>query len=265
MRRTDATLPYSEFFNRLGRSASSALVLDYDGTLAPFRVDRFRAVPYPGVQDLIRRIRATGRTRVVMVSGRPAEEVRDLLGLTPAPEIWGAHGRQRIHPDGRSEVLPMNDSDRETLDRAAAWIGAQDLNALAEFKPGSVAIHWRGLAPDAAAEVSRRVRSSFTSLADRPGMVLLEFDGGLELRCSEPNKGTAVRVIRGELAPGAPLAYLGDDITDEDAFRALRGTGALTILVRPEPRETAAEAWLRPPDELLEFLAGWLERIEGPR
>ena len=259
---SDAKLPITTFFRELSQSADSALALDYDGTLAPFRVDRFAAVPYPGVAELIGRILKANRTRVVLVSGRPAEEVRDLLGIVPVPEIWGLHGRQRLRADGRSEILPMKDSDRETLEQAAAWLGSQRLEALAEFKAGSVAVHWRGLAPEESAEVRGRVTLAFGSLAERAGMALLEFDGGVELRSAEIHKGTAVRAIRSELAPDTPFAYLGDDLTDEDAFRALRGTGALSVLVRPEWRETAAEVWLRPPDELLEFLAGWLERIE---
>jgi trehalose-phosphatase len=251
------------FLERLGRRAAAALALDYDGTLAPFRADRFLAVPYPGVAELIERIQASGRTRVVLVSGRPAEEVRDLLGIVPAPEILGLHGRQRLEPDGRSEILPMTGPDQEVLRQAAAWLESEDLESLAEFKPGSVAVHWRGLAAEPAAGIRSRVRPAFASLAERGRLGLLEFDGGLELRPLEPNKGTAVRAILSELAPGSPFAYLGDDTTDEDAFRVLRGTGALTVLVRPERRETAAEVWLRPPEELLEFLTAWLERTVG--
>ncbi len=265
MPETDAKLPIREFLRRLSRSSASILALDYDGTLAPFHVDRLVAVPYPGVAGLIRRIAATGQTRVVLVSGRPAEEVRDLLGIAPVPEIWGLHGRQRLYPNGRSELLSMKDSDRETLEQAAAWIEAQHLESVAEFKPGSVAVHWRGLAREEAAKLRTLVQPAFASLAARNGMAVLEFDGGLELRCAEPHKGTAMLVLRSELAPDTPFAYLGDDTTDEDAFRALRDTGPLTVLVRPEWRETAARAWLRPPDELLEFLGGWLERIEEPR
>jgi len=260
MLRTVEKSSIPDFFRRLSGSPASALVLDYDGTLAPFRVDRFAAVPYPGVAELIQGIAATGRTRVVLVSGRPAEEVRDLLGITPVPEIWGLHGRQRLHPNGRSDVLPMKDSNREILEQAAAWIEEQHLGPQAEFKPGSVAVHWRGLEPAEAAAMRARVEPAFGSLARREGMALLAFDGGLELRCAEPHKGTAVRILRGELAPETPLAYLGDDTTDEDAFRELRGSGALTVLVRPAWRETAAEAWLRPPEELVAFLEGWLDR-----
>jgi trehalose-6-phosphatase len=53
------------------------------------------------------------------------------------------------------------------------------------------------------------------------------------------------------------IAYLGDDQADEEAFRALQNRG-LRILVRPEWRETAADVWLRPPEELVDFLFQWL-------
>jgi trehalose-6-phosphatase len=52
------------------------------------------------------------------------------------------------------------------------------------------------------------------------------------------------------------VAYLGDDLTDEDAFRALKGKG-LSVLVRKESRTTEADCWLKPPDELLDFLKKW--------
>jgi trehalose-6-phosphatase len=53
------------------------------------------------------------------------------------------------------------------------------------------------------------------------------------------------------------VAYLGDDRTDEDAFKALAGRG-LAVLVREELRPTAAAVWLRPPVELLDFLQRWM-------
>ncbi len=257
----DAKPSLRRFLEELRGSTQSVLALDYDGTLAPFRIDRFQAFPYPGVREKIRAIVASGRTRVVLISGRRAEEVRDLLGVAPAPEIWGQHGGQRLHPDGRSELVAMRDSDRVTLEEAKSWLRSERLEHLAELKPQGVAVHWRGLSAKNAATIGERVQEAFAPLAGRPGMSLLEFDGGLELRPTEPNKGTAIAAVRRELPAGTPLAFLGDDTTDEDAFRELRGTGALTALVRVQWRETSAEVWLRPPEELLDFLDAWLERV----
>jgi len=246
-------------FETLQAAGRGALALDYDGTLAPFRDDRMQAVPYPGVREVLGRILAAGRTRVVLISGRRAEEVRALLGIVPVPEIWGVHGRQRLWPDGRCEIEPLQASEEQALSEAAAWVENSACRAQAEFKPGSLALHWRGLPEEEIARTSRTMRAALQPIAERAHMSLLAFDGGIELRSREPNKGSAARALLAELAHPTPFAYLGDDTTDEDAFLALRGTGALSVLVRPEPRETAAEVWIRPPEELLEFLDRWAE------
>ena len=51
-------------------------MLDYDGTLAPFHVDRFAAVPYPGVEDRLATLSGLARVRLVLISGRSARELR---------------------------------------------------------------------------------------------------------------------------------------------------------------------------------------------
>ena len=71
-------------------------------------------------------------------------------------------------------------------------------------------------------------------------------------------KGDAVRTILDEIGPEVPVAYLGDDITDERAFLAL-GARGLTVLVRPEWRKTAAALWIRPPEGLQDFLTRWMQ------
>ena len=89
------------------------------------------------------------------------------------------------------------------------------------------------------------------------GLHLLPFDGGLELRSTDRTKGTAVTQILAQEPAALPVAYLGDDLTDEDAFAAI-GNQGYSILVRSEVRESAARFWLRPPQELLEFLDEWI-------
>lgn len=265
MRVTERELPRQFFFEKLQEHGCGALVLDYDGTLAPFRQNRGEAFPYPGVRHSLERIIAAKNTRVVLVSGRPVEEVKTLLGIVPAPEIWGVHGLQRLRPNGVCEMACVADADLEVFGKAKSWLGLHGLQHLAEIKPGSIAVHWRGIPHEEADRIDGKVRAAWVPLAARGRMSLLEFDGGLELRLDGRNKGHAVRTILDELEPHVPMAYLGDDATDEEAFCALTGSGALTVLVRSEWRETNAEMWIHPPDELLEFLNEWFQRTgEAP-
>ena len=251
------------FFDRLESHPASALALDYDGTLAPFHIDRNAAVPWPGVREAVQKILENGQTRLILISGRQAEEVRDLLGIHPPPEVWGVHGRQRLFPDGHTKMAPLRPTGEQGLAEATAWLQSHDYLGFSECKPGSIAVHWRGLPPEELAILGPAVHAAFAPIAERAGMSLLEFDGGLELRPLEPNKGSAVRTLLAELPPATPFAFLGDDTTDEDAFLALRDTEALTILVRSDWRPTNAQLWIRPPEQLLTFLQEWAIRSGG--
>ena len=266
MQTVETNLALERFFAKLDGCDCGTLVLDYDGTLAPFAKDRLGAFPYPGVSQALFRIMKTGLTRVVIVSGRPAPELIPLLGIYPPPEVWGLHGLERVLPDGHCSTSPIADSDLQILAEASAWLAYQGLRHLAEFKTGSIAVHWRGLSPRDAADIAEQVRKGWERLAANSRMTLLDFDGGIEIRLSGLNKGHAVLTILEELDPGIPLAYLGDDRTDEDAFAALQESPqALTVLVRPEWRETKAQTWIKPPQELLEFLNCWQNCCGGAR
>src|SRR5437667_30048 len=161
---------YNDFFRSLTAAKQGVLMLDYDGTVAPFSRDRRHASPYPGISESLAEIMRTGGTRLIIVSGRSARDIPRLLGIQPPPEIWGSHG--------------------------------------------------------------------------------------VELRLRSANKGEAVRHFLRDINPMTPVAYLGDDVDDEDAFRVLNGRG-LTVLVKPKSRFTAAQIWLRPPAELVGFLIDW--------
>jgi trehalose-phosphatase len=125
-------------------------------------------------------------------------------------------------------------------------------------------MHWRGVSPRNAREVQCRTRELFEPAALVEGLQLLVFERGLELRAGR-NKGDAVAVVLDEMKSSAaspfPAAYLGDDLTDEAAFRAINGAAGphLSALVRRRSRETEADVWLRPPEELRVFLEKWIE------
>jgi len=246
----------TSFFDQLGSAPSRVLLLDYDGTLAPFQIERDRAVPYPEIPGLLGRIIASG-TRVVLISGRPARELRQLCGIYPQPEIWGSHGTERLLPDGTYHLEELSSEQRNGLREAERFARDEGIEARLEIKPSAIALHWRGLTEAAVKDLRSRVEPGWKKLADHNSLELMEFDGGLELRAPGKDKGKAVVAILRESNPSAAIAYLGDDRTDEDAFRALQGKG-LTVLARDRDRPTLADVHLRPPGELIEFLREWL-------
>src|ERR1700722_3992343 len=256
--RSQLQFKFAPFLHTLSQSSQSVLMLDYDGTLAPFRVNRDQAHPYPGVEPLIREIMNTTRREVIIVTGRDANEVRQLLNIYPHPEIWGVHGLQRLRVDGTIDMVRLDERTLDGLSDADGWLGYLQLRYVAEFKAGSIAIHWRGLQEIEEEDLRARVLLGWRPIAEHSGLDLLQFDGGVEIRAREANKGDAVRTFLSEVSPDAPAAYLGDDATDESAFLAINGRG-LSVLVRPESRQTAAQSWLKPPEELLEFLSCWLK------
>jgi trehalose-phosphatase len=252
---------YTAFLERLGTAPARVLLLDYDGTLAPFCTDRNLALPYPEVPQLLNQIMATG-TRVVLITGRPARELVLLSGIHPRPEIWGSHGLERFRPDGRYEVDTPPQEQWEGLQAAARLLRRDGLEQRMEFKPGGVAVHWRGLSSPAAEEIKNKVLEYWKPLLQQHRLSLLDFDGGVEIRIPGKTKGDAVNVILSESDAKAAVAYLGDDQTDEDAFRALKGKG-LAVLARPQSRPTAADVWLQPPQELILFFEEWLHASGG--
>jgi trehalose-phosphatase len=150
---------------------------------------------------------------------------------------------------------------RAALEQVGLEMSALGLSETLEVKPTSLAIHWRSFEPAMQERIRSAVQSIFARIDQRiaqPGELhLLPFDGGLELRSTDRTKGTAVAEILSQEPDDAPVAYLGDDLTDEDAFVAVENKG-YSLLVRSEVRASFARFWLRPPEELLEFLDAWI-------
>jgi len=238
----------------------SLLMLDYDGTLAPFHEDRMQALPWPGVSERLDRLSGLPSVHLALITGRSARELASLLQLKRAVEIWGSHGREHLAADGAytaSDLAPAQNAILSRLDEALREAG---FGSQVERKPASLAAHWRGLPPESAAQIEKIARDTFPTAGQRSGLQLLVFDGGIEVRSDSIHKGHAALHLLMRY-PTAIAAYLGDDTTDEDAFAALRGRG-LTLLVRPDPRPSQAAYWLQPPQDLLAFLDAWTAAAE---
>jgi trehalose 6-phosphate phosphatase len=199
---------------------------DYDGVLAPLRDHPDDAVPGPGVAEALARLAAVDGVTVALVSGRGVADLRTTSGLS-GPYRWvGSHGAEFDGPL-RGELADRRD---RLADRLAPVVATTE-GAWLEVKPVSVAVHVRKvqdrLAAAALLEQARALADS--SLTMKPGKDVLE------LAVTDADKGAALRRLVRELGV-AGAAYFGDDVTDEDGFRAL-GRDDLTVKVGEGPTE----------------------------
>ncbi len=262
-----------EFFEVLthANAQKRVLVLDYDGTLAPLVVDPLQAYPYIGVVERLDAIMETG-TRMVIATGRKVVEIPPLLLLRHPIEICGVHGWEQQLPDGTFTRTLVPIEKRRALDRVEEWMAeAEKIGGWYERKHASIVLHWRALmeAGDNAtiaaliAHVDIWWKKTGTEHLSR-----YPTDGGVEIRAKGWDKGMVVE----SLTKDADIAaFMGDDTTDEDAFRRIKHTPSLRnkvlgILVKDEWRSSSdATAHLRPPTELLSFFDRWIDVCRGVR
>lgn len=229
------------------------MLLDYDGTLTPI-VDR------PELAVLAPETRATlcnlvSVMPVAVVSGRELGTLRALVDV-PGLVYVGNHGFDMADLAGEShqlkavlDYLPVLDAVEQRLHESLAIVAG----ALLERKRSSVAVHFRLVAESDIPQVQARVRevlSAYPQLKVTPGKKVIEIQPGLDW-----DKGKAVEWLLPQIdADGRrhPI-YIGDDTTDENAFRVVcgRGTG---ILVREDDHPTAARYALENPEEVRLFL-----------
>ncbi len=246
-----------DFWSRVEAARQRCLILDYDGTLAPFRVNRMEALPLEGVVEALGAIRDSGRTCLAMVTGRPLRELLELLGDLGVTLV-GSHGSEFREPGGfveRRELSPAQERRFAAAEREARDIAP---GARVERKPASVGLHTRGMPELKARWLHEKVRAAWSGNSSEHGLECRRFSGGLELRLRDIHKGTAVARLLEENRDGTLAVYIGDDDTDEDAFEALPGTG-IGIRVGPPNARTSARGRLADPTSVREFLQTWIE------
>jgi trehalose 6-phosphate phosphatase len=202
--------------------ASSAVLCDVDGTLAPI-VRRASDARVPAETAGVLGSLAARYALVACVSGRPASEVRELVGRDELAYI-GNHGYERLLP-GESEprAHPSLAGHEEAAARFLDGDAVRSELAVAELRPedkGPIrALHWRGASDERTAELRARelaARAQAAGLVAHWGRKVLELRPPVEI-----DKGSAVADLLRAGSIAAAL-YGGDDRTDVDAFRSLR-------------------------------------------
>jgi trehalose 6-phosphate phosphatase len=247
-------------------AAAAALVLDFDGVLAPVVEDpETSAIAEPTAESLAQLAASLGM--VAVISGRPASFLVEKVRV-PGIRLLGSYGMEQV-TDGNGQLSPA----------AAAWLAdvgraretlAGLLGTLPgvriEAKPASVAVHWRQAADQdaAAAQVESATAevAAATGLRLEPGKLVIELRPPIDI-----DKGSAVAALIREARP-AVTAYAGDDLGDLPALRVVRQAGGYALAV-DHGAETdptllaAAEEVIAGTDGFAQWLAKLAQAVHG--
>jgi trehalose 6-phosphate phosphatase len=239
--------------------AEWALFLDFDGTLVEIAPRPDAVVVAPDLGPTLRRLRDRLGGALAVVTGRPIAVIDGFL----APDRFDVAGLHGVEHRLARELFPCRPEDHPDLRRTVETLKqrfAAVPGILIEDKGCSVAVHWR-LAPEAEAFATGTIREAAASLGTDYRLQL-----GKAVAELLPARATKGGIIRHLLTQGAyrgrrPI-FIGDDLTDEQAFEAVDALGGASIRVGPGP--TRAKYRVGAPVALRELLARWasLPRID---
>ncbi|MCW4384958.1 trehalose-phosphatase [Salinibacterium sp. SYSU T00001] len=235
---------------QLARSERLLVALDFDGTLAPL-VDRPEdARALPEARDAVERLAALPETRVAFISGRAMASLLEVAAPPASALLSGSHGVEtRLDAEPGVELTEQERAGVLRLREILEGVAAEHPGTWVEVKPAGFALHSRGVAADVAASANasahERVVAELPDTTERHGSNVLEFS------VRSTTKGDAVRMLR-EFSRATAVLFAGDDVTDEDGFRAL-GDGDLSL--KCGGGDTSAEFRVEDPSGVARVLA----------
>ena len=200
----------------LGAARHLLICSDYDGTLAPLAPRPEQARLLPGAFGLLHQLASLPDTRVAIISGRSRDDLRKHSGLDQPILLVGSHGAELPGLTVGGNV--QQQSRLDALETVLACICTQSAGSWIERKPLSIALHVRGATP---ADAERALAAVRCGPARWPELRITEGKSVIELSLSQSGKGDAVRWLRSNWGTDPQVLYLGDDLTDEDAFGVL--------------------------------------------
>jgi len=247
------------FWSEMRTADSCLLMIDYDGTIAPFQINPALAYPFPGVIELLRKIQQLPGNLVAIISGRTLSELKNFVEIDGI-HYFGSYGMEE-EVDSHQEFSRLSEEEKAILDQGRKEIKNADMQAYLEEKPYSIAFHIRGV-KDGSKLISHVLQ--LWKPLEKTGLTsIIHFNGGVELSTGR-RKDFAIQRMMAKAPAQAFAVYIGDDAPDEPAFKAVNQAGwGIKIGSREHP--TSAKLFLNNFQELSNFLKRWIvEQMREP-
>lgn len=236
-----------ESLDRIATVPVLLVASDYDGTIAPIVSDPSEAHPKRPSIVAIRSLSNLPQTHVAIISGRALEELARLTGMPEDVHLVGSHGSE-FDPGFISSLSREAIALRDRLIEELSSVAAGGNGYTIEKKPAGVAFHYRDAPPE---ESERVIEELLEGPATIEGVFTKHGKKVLEFGVVSTNKGDALERVR-HLAGASAVVFLGDDVTDEDAFATLTGPD---VGIKVGEGETKAGFRVDGPDDVSRILA----------
>ncbi len=237
----------------LAAAEKLAVVSDFDGTLAPFAVDRYAVKAHPVALEALERLARMNNTWAAILSGRDLTGLRQVCPTSGNVILGGSHGAETsgqesaLSPEAAEHLANMETQVRALLTQ---YPGAE-----IEVKSYQVVLHVRALQIDNPAAAADAL--SAAARIDTDGYPFTLGNAVAEFSVTQATKGSWLTDLR--TRTGATLVFLGDDRTDEDGFAALHQPPEVGVKIG----DGSTLAHLRLPDS--EAAAQWLSDLATAR
>jgi trehalose 6-phosphate phosphatase len=256
---SDFLFNYSTTINRnILRSNSIFLFLDYDGTLVPFKDKPTEVITPNKIKQIIKKLIKNPKIKVIIVTGRPLYEIKKLLNIKGLSFI-ALHGLHIEEANGLKSKWKQANQARmliKAIKKDMQPALKYEKGTFLEDKELTLVLHYR-LLPTNKVQVIRKKFKKVVRTIDKKK--ILEIINGAKLIETRPkgwHKGKAVeKFLTSQIKVKNYLPiFIGDDITDEDAFRILEKRGITIYVANKSKRKTAAQYWVKDPDDVFTFL-----------
>lgn len=219
---SEATI--KEMTDKFVRSNKRFLLLDYDGTLAPFQKIPSLAVPSDELMELLAQLSADPANEVVIISGRDAHTLDKWLGHLPVNMIAEHGACIKLKDEGWRELISVSTEWKEQIRPLMQLFVDRCAGSFIEEKNSTLVWHYRNTYPELGFMRSRELRNSLLQLTANTSLQVIDGNRVLEVRMVGVDKGASSTQMLNLLNPDFILA-IGDDTTDEDMFKALHEKG----------------------------------------
>ena len=247
-----------KMINEFRQANKRCILLDYDGTLAPFQKMPSLAVPTNDVLQLLTELSNDDANEITVISGRDSAILEKWMGHLPLTLVaeHGAFIRYK-NEDWQQQVSQTNEWKEEIRPLLQLFV-TRCAGSFIEEKKNTLAWHYRNTDSDLGFVRSRELRNSLLQLTANTTLQVIDGNRVIEVRLVGVDKGATTLKILHRFAPDFSVC-LGDDTTDEDMFRILKDKG-YTIKIGTET--TAAQYTLESQEDVLPLLRKFLSPIK---